>query len=152
MSARCGERNSSLTRTRASAGGRVAGVPPALPQRTRESRVPSGSRARMPASSELAGANRQLAFWSSPARRSAVEPSAFLPNTGVVLTRARMGLRPLEIERFQILVRKVCKNEEKFLEKFVIFRKNRQKLPKFLRNLGYGRLGPGCATSRKIFL
>ena len=44
------------------AGGRVAGVPPALPQRTRESRVPSGSRARMPASSELAGANRQLAF------------------------------------------------------------------------------------------
>ena len=62
MSARCGERNSSLTRTRASAGGRVAGVPPALPQRTRESRVPSGSRARMPASSELAGANRQLAF------------------------------------------------------------------------------------------
>ena len=60
--ARCGERNSSLTRTRASAGGRVAGVPPALPQRTRESRVPSGSRARMSASAEWLVRDQQLAF------------------------------------------------------------------------------------------
>ena len=43
----------------------------------------SGSRARMPASTEWLVRDQQLAFWSSPARRSAVEPSAFLPNTGV---------------------------------------------------------------------
>ena len=49
MSARCGERNSSLTRTRASAGGRAAGELPALPQWTRESGVSSETRARLSA-------------------------------------------------------------------------------------------------------
>ena len=49
MLARCGERNSSLTRTRASADALAAGVLLALPQWTRESGVSSETRARLSA-------------------------------------------------------------------------------------------------------
>ena len=49
MLARCGERNSSLTRTRTSTDALVAGVLPALHQWTRESGVSSETRARLSA-------------------------------------------------------------------------------------------------------
>ena len=90
----------------------------------------------MPASTEWLVRDQQLAFWSSPARRSAVEPSAFLPNTGVagfagfylpgLSPHARSDGAAAFGDRKISFVRKVCENDNKVLEKFCIFRKNRQ--------------------------
>ena len=145
MSARCGERNSSLTRTRASAGGRVAGVPPALPQRTRESRVPSGSRARMSASAEWLVRDQQLAFGllqlvallsSHPLfyRRLAWRDSLVFISPAGVRTRARMGLRPLEIERFISFEK--CVKMIKFFGKICNFSQKSAKIAQISSKLG----------------
>jgi len=47
-----------------------------------------------------------------------------------------MGLRPLEIERFQILVRKVCKNEKNFWKNFEFFAKIGNNNPNFVKIWG----------------
>ena len=61
----------------------------------------------------VAGPCPAARVWSSPARRSAFESSAFLPKI------VRMGLRPLEMRksRFRSKTLANCKNEFKFLNK-----------------------------------
>ena len=90
---------------------------------------------------KLAGANRQLAFWSSPARRSAVESSAFLPNTGVagfagfylpgLSPHARSDGAAAFGDRKISFVRKVCENDKNFWKNFVFFAKIGNNRPNF---------------------
>ena len=83
---------------------------------------------------------------SSPARRSAVEPSAFLPNTGVagfagfylpgLSPHARSDGAAAFGDRKISFVRKVCENDKNFWKNFVFFAKIGNNRPNFSKTWG----------------
>ena len=169
MLARCGERNSSLTRTGTSTDARAAGVLLALHQWTRESGVSSETRARL---SALAGQGRsgvlslhtlncsRLAC-SSPSlccriirifTFKALRDSRLFISDARVRTLARMGLRPLELESPLSDVRKVMKMIIFFCQISLFLTKIDADSPKFLRNLVRCPSGPRIVTSRDYFV
>ena len=132
MSARCGERNSSLTRTRASAGGRAAGVPPALPQWTMSPESLWG---------RALECRRRRSGWSVTSSSRLVFSSSSLCCRAIrFFTEYRRGSHARSDgaaafgDRKISLVRKVCENDDNFREKFLFFAKIGTDRPDFLEN------------------